>query len=192
MKRCPRCRIEKPKSEFYPEKRQKEGIRTYCKECERKARDPEYFHAYYEEHKEQSVKRSAAYRQANKEALKKYHRAYGERRRSQNPGSLILTRTRSRAKRKGIPFDIQREDIHVPEHCPVLGIPIFFEPVGRRGGTPNSPSIDRIVPELGYVKGNVRIISNRANTLKNDATVEELERVLTDLKVLLANIKATD
>ena len=48
--------------------------------------------------------------------------------------------------------------------------------------TRNSPSLDRIRLELGYVKGNVRVISGRANLLKNDATIEELEAVLGDMK----------
>lgn len=41
----------------------------------------------------------------------------------------------------------------------------------------SSPSIDRIIPELGYVRGNIAVISMRANKLKSDATSEELERI---------------
>ena len=51
----------------------------------------------------------------------------------------------------------------------------------NRGGgitiLPNSPSFDRIDPTKGYVKGNVIIVSNKANVIKSNATVEELERV---------------
>lgn len=47
---------------------------------------------------------------------------------------------------------------------------------------PNSPSLDRIVPERGYVAGNLRVISNRANTLKNNATIDEMRLVLADLE----------
>jgi hypothetical protein len=43
-------------------------------------------------------------------------------------------------------------------------------------------SLDRIVPELGYVKGNIAVISNRANSLKSNATLEELERLCAWLK----------
>jgi hypothetical protein len=84
-----------------------------------------------------------------------------------------------RAKRKNIPFSIDVEDIAIPETCPVLGISL-----SRAGGKPGhrSPSLDRIVPEVGYVRGNVRVISHRANTLKLNATVSELEAILTDLR----------
>jgi hypothetical protein len=53
---------------------------------------------------------------------------------------------------------------------------------GRSGFFPDSPSLDRIDPSKGYVKGNVRVISARANLLKNDATVGELTLVLEDLR----------
>ena len=69
----------------------------------------------------------------------------------------------------------------VPEFCPVLGIKLV--PYNNGSGFHiDSPSLDRIKPELGYIKGNVRVISNRANLLKNNATVEELEKVLEDLR----------
>lgn len=64
----------------------------------------------------------------------------------------------------------------LPEVCPVLGIKLKYD--NKRGYRPDSPSIDRIIPELGYVKGNVAIISFRANMIKSDAGVEELQKVL--------------
>lgn len=96
-----------------------------------------------------------------------------------------ICQLKSRAKRIGVPFDIDESDIQLVEFCPVLGIKIdrVFGTRGVKVGyRPTSPSVDRIVPEKGYTKGNVRVISNRANLLKSNAEVWELEKVLEDLK----------
>lgn len=101
--------------------------------------------------------------------------------------SLMLSRCKYRAKQSGLPFNLTKNDIVIPEFCPVLGIKIrqmSIDEEPKRGYHPNAPSLDRIVPKLGYVKGNVRVISARANLLKNDATILELELVLQDLKRL--------
>lgn len=103
--------------------------------------------------------------------------------------SMILSRCKYRAKQNNIPFDLTKDDIVIPKVCPVLGIEIrqlAIDDQPKKGYHPNSPSLDRIIPELGYVKGNVRVISARANLLKNDATISELELVLKDLKRLHA------
>ncbi|QOC54153.1 hypothetical protein [Caulobacter vibrioides] len=88
----------------------------------------------------------------------------------------MVNAARSRAKAAGVPATIIAADIVIPSHCPVLGIPLFRR-LGRKGGCDNSPSLDRIVPEFGYVPGNIVVVSRRANRIKNDATLEELERV---------------
>lgn len=86
---------------------------------------------------------------------------------------------RQRAKAKGLPCTIGQEDIPaIPATCPVLGIPIVDGRGSRR--TNNSASLDRIVPKKGYVPGNIRIISHRANLLKSNASAEELALVLAD------------
>lgn len=95
----------------------------------------------------------------------------------------ILTRAKSRAKQNNIPFNLTIEDIEVPEVCPLLGIPIEIQP--NKGYHPNSPSLDKIIPEKGYIKGNVWVISNRANTLKNDATLSELKLLVERLEEVL-------
>lgn len=87
----------------------------------------------------------------------------------------LLNQIRGRARRAGIPCDLTLEDIVIPEVCPVLGIPLVR---GKGHSHAGSPSFDRFDPKLGYVKGNVRVISYRANTIKSDATVDELRRVL--------------
>ncbi len=46
----------------------------------------------------------------------------------------------------------------------------------------DSPSLDKIIPKLGYVKGNVWVVSNKANRIKSNATIEELELLVKNLK----------
>lgn len=87
----------------------------------------------------------------------------------------LLAGARHRAKKFGLPFFLEIEDILIPRLCPALGLPI----VRGSGGvhTPNSPTLDRIAPELGYVPGNVAVISRRANAIKQNATAEEISSV---------------
>jgi hypothetical protein len=92
-----------------------------------------------------------------------------------NVAKLIFLRARGRAKELGLPFDLQFSDVVIPEKCPALGIPLVCGEAKKV--VDGSPSLDRIVPELGYVKGNVVVVSHKANTMKNSATVEELCRV---------------
>lgn len=87
-----------------------------------------------------------------------------------------LGQARRRARDKNLPFDLKPSDISVPSHCPVLGIPLF---TGKGGGyNPNSPSLDRINSKRGYTRDNVCIISMRANVLKGDATLDELQKIM--------------
>ena len=87
----------------------------------------------------------------------------------------IYDRAKTRATRKGREFNIEIEDIVIPDLCPVFGVPLVEE-------TEYAPSIDRIDSSKGYIKGNIQIISRRANLLKNNAIIEELEMVINFLK----------
>jgi hypothetical protein len=88
---------------------------------------------------------------------------------------------RTRARERGLEFTIVQADVVVPEKCPILGVTLRRHK-GRVG--PSSPSLDRIDPTKGYVPGNVQVVSYRANMLKNDATISELEAVLAHLRLL--------
>jgi hypothetical protein len=91
-----------------------------------------------------------------------------------NRPKTMIGEARMRARAKGLPFNIDLSDIHIPETCPVLGIPLSL---GTGRHVPSSPSLDRLIPELGYTKGNVNVISMRANMVKHNSTFEELEKV---------------
>jgi hypothetical protein len=91
-----------------------------------------------------------------------------------HPESKLLAYTKTSAWQKSLEHNIDRSDLAIPESCPVLGIPLFFTP-GKR--TSNTPTVDRINSTLGYIKGNVVVVSWRANDLKKDASVDELIRI---------------
>ena len=87
-----------------------------------------------------------------------------------------------RANRKGLPFDIELNDIIIPERCPLLDIPLQ-DCKGAAGDS--SPSLDRLLPHLGYVKGNIIVISHRANQIKNCASVDELMLIADNLHSII-------
>ena len=103
-----------------------------------------------------------------------YHTEWNRRNRLKNPKLYLWRSVRNRAKQDGILFDLKVEDIEVPEFCPVLGMKMN---VGGSGFADNTASIDRVIPELGYVKHNIRVISIRANAIKRNATPDELRKV---------------
>ena len=92
---------------------------------------------------------------------------------SQSAENKMLRRAKSRAKEKGIDFDLEIEDITIPSICPVLGSPIYVT-TGKSGGFNNSPSLDKINPDEGYTKGNIMVMSQLANAMKANATPEQL------------------
>lgn len=97
---------------------------------------------------------------------------------------------RARAKFKNLEFDLTIADLVkiLPERCPVLGMPLVLGATGSSyKDRPDSPSVDRLDNSKGYTKDNVRVISLRANLIKNDATLEELEGVLRYMKEELNN-----
>jgi len=109
---------------------------------------------------------------------------------SRSPEYKMLSGAKKRALRKGIPFDISLDDIVIPDKCPVLGIELRKSTDGKPH--PESPSLDRIVPSLGYTKGNVEVISLRANSIKQNASADEILAVgnYCKLKESLSNDKS--
>ena len=87
-----------------------------------------------------------------------------------NPLKFILNNAKYRAKKKGIPFDLSEDDLEIPEVCPVFKKPFIY----GCGLNEFSISIDRIDNSKGYVKENVIIVSYKANTMKSNATIVEL------------------
>lgn len=130
---------------------------------------------YYAKHKKRIIERQKKYYEDNKETI----RSYQAQLRRDKPENTLFRHAKERAARRGILFSITKKDIFVPAACPLLEIPIF---VGNNKLCDNSPTIDRIVPNLGYVKNNIRVISYKANRIKNNATFEEFQMVYNNWK----------
>jgi len=106
---------------------------------------------------------------------KSYREKYGTRP-DQSITNRKLTNWRNGAKRKGVEFDLEYDDIPWVTHCPILGVKLDYDRKGHGNNGPDSPSLDRINNEKGYVKGNVQVISRLANTMKNSATPEQIRQ----------------
>ena len=100
------------------------------------------------------------------------------------PEKNLFIVAKARAKKYGIPFDLIEEDIKIPEICPVFKKPFVFG--FGNGRNSMTPSLDRIVPSKGYIKGNIIVVSWRVNAIKNDATIKELEAITNFYKNLIA------
>lgn len=113
----------------------------------------------FTKHKLCAFGRSSVCKRCKSEAGKKKYR--------EKPKEYKLWKwARERAISKYRAFDIDVEDVKIPDVCPVLGIPM------------DCASLDRIDSSKGYVKGNIQVVSCQANAVKGSATIEELEKVL--------------
>lgn len=98
-----------------------------------------------------------------------------ERRKLRGPAYRMWQGAKHRAKVNNIDFDITVDDIIVPEYCPVFGFKLNWYNETQAN---DSPSLDRKDNNKGYVKGNVQVISLKANRIKSDATLDELRSLV--------------
>jgi hypothetical protein len=110
-------------------------------------------------------------------------RGYGTAWIAKNYTKFLCQQVRYRCKRDGIPFDITPADIIIPERCPLL--PEIKLARGHGVLQPCSPSLDRLDPTKGYVRGNIWVISYRANAIKQNASLQELETLVGNLRLEL-------
>jgi len=195
MKQCTECKVKKKNEEF----RQRKGestSRNQCKECEKKlqrVRSKRHYKKHPEKHQESRDKRKESgetkayndqYCEEHREArlaaydpdkAKENRRKYS----LDNPEKMLLGGARARALKKGLPFNIVEADIRVPKICPVLKITLEK---GEGTLQDSSPTLDRKIPELGYVRGNVEVISNKANRIKSNGNSLEIAAVLEYVK----------
>lgn len=173
IKNCTNCKKEKELDEFYKSRIYK-GNQYYtsrCKKCSdlfNKLNTKKYKStAKYREHEKAYKKDRLKFNENLKEVIKLQKRESHKRCIAYN----LWKRTKDRAEKRGLEFELLRSDILIPEICPILEIPIF---VGTKENYKNSPTIDRIDNSKGYTKDNFKIISMLANTMKNSASKLEL------------------
>lgn len=171
---CSICKVPKTLDNTNRKSSSLNGLDTHCKSCKknlfilrRNARNKEEIDRVLQHQREYNKK----YEINNPSTIRKNKRSRERR---------MFDRTKSRAKMNNIPFNIDLEDIIIPKYCPILEIEMKYN-------TKTAPSIDRIIPELGYIKGNILIISRKANTMKNDASLNELKTFCKNSILLLCN-----
>jgi hypothetical protein len=92
---------------------------------------------------------------------------------------VLCSCAKQRAKRFNLPFNLKPSDIIIPKRCPVLGIELKKADIKMNDF---SPTLDRIDPLKGYTKDNICVISNRANRIKSDGTIEEHEKIISYMR----------
>jgi len=164
-KPCSFCKETKSIFDFTKNNSSPDGLQYKCRDC-----DLEY-----------QTKR----RLENKDQLLDYSRAYQANRRKDFDYRLqmLLNASKQRSKKKSRENKLTLQDIKdtFPKNglCPIFGIKLVF---GDAGFRENSPSIDRLDSKKGYTKDNIQIISWKANRIKKDASIEELELILAYMK----------
>lgn len=160
QKQCTKCSEIKLISQFSKSKGNKGGHSTHCKSCisrykkSRKILDNKLREEYYSKPKNRK----------RKQELERL-------RRIQKPIDYMYQQVKGRAKRLEIEFNITKEDIIIPKICPILECEFI---IGDKNDYRYTYSLDRVDPSKGYIKGNIRVISMLANTMKNSASKEQL------------------
>jgi len=171
-KQCSKCREILPIDNFHKNKSTSDGYAAVCKPCFK------IFSSSYKQNNKQAVSEyNKQYRATHLDTLREKGRA-ATKSGWHNPKlhpQMLLILVRSRAKKYDIPFNLTVDDIVIPSHCPILDIPLI---PGKGKLHDGSPTVDKINPQLGYVKGNVRVISFKANRLKSDMDAQILRRIL--------------
>jgi len=125
--------------------------------------------------------RKGAYRGTCKDCHNQKQREWHKHHQINNYFRYKCTKVKAKSKRLGIEFDLTPEYLESiwSGKCPVSGNTLIQ---GAEKDSKDSAELDRIIPKLGYVQGNVAFLSAKVNRLKNDATVDQLEKLLEWLK----------
>ena len=131
-----------------------------------------YYKEKYNKRKDYAKAKSREYYRNNRELVLQENKDY--RRTEEGSINYLYKSAKGRSKKYNIIFNLELKDIIIPSVCPVLGIQLVQ---GDGVSFDGSPTIDRIIPELGYTRGNIIVVSMKANRIKNNATLDELKKV---------------
>ena len=111
-----------------------------------------------------------------------------------NPIPQMLSNAKIRAKQKGVDFNLTSQYLKKifpkDNKCPITGLNFEFGYINKEKiNKNNSPSLDRIIPSKGYVIGNVMVISDLMNRMKQDSTFEDIEKLYNFYKKIIKNDK---
>jgi len=162
-KQCFCCKLVKPAEDFPKNHQLIGGLHTWCKLCSNtKNKEKEYYKTSQKVRKE---------RRATDPIFAENLRKNSRENRRKNITTSLLSAARRRAQQNNLEFNLTKEDIVIPDICPILLKPLVC---GDKNDYSFSPSVDRIDNNKGYTKDNIQIISTKANKMKNNATKEEL------------------
>jgi hypothetical protein len=169
--RCRVCGEEKEIERFCRDAAYSSGFSNRCREC-KAVNDRKTYRNRTDAHRALMRVRRAD----------KIHRVNDARKseewKNRNARQLLIYAARRSARDRGLEMTITRDDVKIPEFCPLLGIRLVR---GAKSNRDFSPSLDRIDSSKGYVPGNVWVVSYRANRIKNNATPDELLMLATRL-----------
>jgi len=128
-----------------------------------------------------SEEKKEKYREKKRKSSKKREASLNlDQRRHRKIGHMHSSAKR-RAKDKDLPFNLIKQDIAdvwpKDDYCPALRIPLRIKRGKGAHITDNSPNLDRIIPRLGYVKGNIVVVSKLANAIMTSARPSEVIKV---------------
>ena len=162
-KLCHKCGIIKNFQDFAKNPRNSDGLHVWCKDCSNSERRAKNYHKKSNLLRKSRIKTDLDYR--NYLAQQKLIWSHN------NLITLLVARAKKRALTKGLEFNLTKEDVIIPDLCPILKVKFIR---GSYMEYEYTPSIDRIDNTKGYTKDNIQIITKKANSMKNSGSPEEL------------------